>query len=364
MKTTNAPNERIKRVYFTYMKEARRYSEQSIDAVAKALHRFESYTRFKDFKSFHHQQAVGFKAHLSAQVNGRTKEALSKATLYSTLAALKGFFQWLAGQPGYKSKFTYSDAEYFNLGRGDTAIAKAHREQSVPTLEQIRYVISTMPSGTDIERRNRTLIAFELLTGARDGAIASMKLKHVDLIEGKVEQDAREVKTKFRKTFATYFFPVGDDIRQIVTDWVHYLRIEKLWGLGDPLFPRTRVAVGAGHYFEAVGLDRNGWSNATPIRAVFKDAFTGAGLPYFNPHSFRKTLAQFGERVCETPEAFKAWSQNLGHENVLTTFASYGQVATPRQAELIRELGKPKSEAVDLHALVRDVTRIKESLPG
>jgi integrase/recombinase XerD len=161
-------------------------------------------------KSFHHQQAVGFKAHLSAQVNGRTKEVLSKATLYSTLSALKGFFHWLAGQPGYKSKFTYSDAEYFNLGRGDTAIAKARREQSVPTLEQIRYVISTMPSGTDIERRNRTLIAFELLTGARDGAIASMKLKHSDLIEGKVEQDAREVKTKFRKTFATYFFPVGE----------------------------------------------------------------------------------------------------------------------------------------------------------
>jgi integrase len=224
-------------------------------------------------------------------------------------------------------------------------------------------VISTMPSATDIERRNRTLIAFELLTGARDGAIASLKLKHIDL-EGKVEQDAREVNTKFRKTFATYFFPVGDDIQQIVTDWVHYLRIEKLWGLDDPLFPATRVAVGATRHFEAAGLDRKGWSNATPIRVIFKDAFTAAGLPYFNPHSFRKTLAQIGERVCETPEAFKAWSENLGHENVLTTFASYGQVTTSRQAELIRELGKPKSEAVDLHALVRDVARIKESLPG
>jgi integrase/recombinase XerD len=78
MKTANAPNERIKRVYFAYMKEARRYSEQSIDAVAKALHRFESYTRFKDFKSFHHQQAIGFKAHLSAQMNGRTKEVLRR----------------------------------------------------------------------------------------------------------------------------------------------------------------------------------------------------------------------------------------------------------------------------------------------
>ena len=64
-----------------------------------------------------------------------------------------------------------------------------------------------------------------------------------------------------------------------------------------------------------------------------------AGLPYFNPHTFRRTLAQLGERLCRTPEEFKAWSQNLGHENVLTTFSSYGEVARTRQAELIRRLG-------------------------
>jgi integrase/recombinase XerD len=195
------------------------------------------------------------------------------------------------------------------------------------------------------------LIAFVLLTGARDGAIASMKLKHVDLIEGKVEQDAREVKTKFPKTFATYFFPVRDDIRQIMTDWVNYLRSEKLRGLDDSLFPATRVALGSNRHFEAVGLDRKGWTTAAPICIIFKNASTAAGLPYFNPHSFRKTLAQFGARTCETPEAFRAWPQNLDHENVLTTFASCGQVATPRQAELIRQRGKPKEEAHDTRAL-------------
>jgi integrase/recombinase XerD len=65
----------------------------------------------------------------------------------------------------------------------------------------------------DHERRNRALVAFTLLTGARDSAIASMKLKHVDLKEGCVQQDAREVKTKFSKTFTTYFFPVGCGIQ-------------------------------------------------------------------------------------------------------------------------------------------------------
>ena len=87
-----------------------------------------------------------------------------------------------------------------------------------------------MPVVTEIEQRNRALIAFTLLTGARDSAIASMKLKHVDLAADSIDQDAREVNTKFSKTFTTFFFPVGDDIRRIVVEWVLYLRQNKLWG--------------------------------------------------------------------------------------------------------------------------------------
>jgi hypothetical protein len=33
-----------------------------------------------------------------------------------------------------------------------------------------------------------------------------------------------------------------------------------------------------------------------------------------------------GERICRTPEQFKAWSQNLGHEKPLMTFCSYGNL--------------------------------------
>src|SRR5215831_8240704 len=214
-----------------------------------------------------------------------------------------------------------------------------------PTLEQIRHVIQTMPASTEIERRDRALIALTILTGARDGAIASLKLKHIDIDQGRVDQDAREVKTKFLKSFATWFFPVGKDIRQIVVDWVTYLRQDKLWGLDDPLFPATKIVVGDSRHFEASGLDRKHWSSAGPIRAIFKDAFAAAGLSYFNPHSFRKTLALLGGQICKSPEEYKAWSQNLGHENVLTTFSSYGDVARHRQAEIIRSLGKSEQHA-------------------
>jgi integrase len=338
MKTHDGQNERIKRRYFTFLKEAKRFSESSLDGVAKAIHRFESYTKFRDFRQFHIQQAVAFKAGLAKERHSRTKEPLSKATLLSTLNALKAFFQWLADQPGYKSRLKYADAEYFNLSEKEMRIARARRDQRVSTLEQIHHVLATMPAGSEIERRNRALIAFTLLTGARDGAIASLKLKHIDMTERKLNQDAREVNTKFSKTFTTYFFPVGDEFRAIVAQWVDYLSTEKLWGPDDPLFPATRVARSASHQFEACGLARAHWSNAGPIRAIFREAFQLAGIPYANPHSFRATLAGLGEKLCRGPEEFKAWSQNMGHEGVLTTFTSYGEVSRERQARIIRSL--------------------------
>jgi len=97
--------------------------------------------------------------------------------------------------------------------------------------------------------------------------------------------------------------------------------------------------VGLTRQFEPAGLERAHWSSAGPIRKVFREAFERAGLRYFHPHSVRKTLAKLGEQVCKSPEDFKAWSQNLGHEQVLTTFLSYGSVAVDRQGEIIQGLG-------------------------
>jgi integrase/recombinase XerD len=278
------------------------------------------------------------------------------------LAHAKRFFQWLSQVPGYKSTVQYPDAEYFNMSDNDTRIATAKREQAGPTLGQVRHAISKMPAQNEIERRNRALVAFTILTGARDSAIASMKLKHVDLIGGSVHQDARDVRTKFRKTFTTYFFSVGDDIRQIVADWMTYLCNEKLWGHDAPFFPSTQMGIGETRQFEVVGVKPEYWSNATPIRTIFRDCFESAGLPYFNPHSFRNTLVRLGEETCQTPEHFKAWSQNLGHEGVLTTFLSYGAVTRLALGYIMHSLATPKpvmqtdiNEIVAMFREMRDI---------
>lgn len=361
MRTHCPANERIKREYLVYLKEAQRYSEPTIDSVATAIARFEQYNSYKDFKRFHIQQAVAFKKKLAAQTNAATGKSLSLATQRGTLNALRSFFIWLAAQTGYKSRFTYADADYFNLSEKDNRAAQSHSQRPFPSLEQAQHAIRAMPSSTAIEQRDRALVAFTLMTGCRDGALVSLKLKHVDLKNQLVKFDAREVETKFSKSFETYFMPVGEDVRSIFVDWVSFLTTEHLWAPTDPLFPKTLMDFDTGEGFRVAGLAREHWTTANAVRRIFRDAFERSGLPYFHPHSFRHTLAQLGEQVCRSPEEFKAWSQNLGHEQVMTTFNSYGKVSAPRQAEIIRQLGTPNAPAQrDLAELLRQAVKVVE----
>ena len=284
-------------------------------------------------------------ATLPTSAASRSGEPLSKATLYATLSALKRFFIWLAGQPGYKSRISYSDAEYFNLSAKETRIAKATRPARVPTLEQIRHVIRSMPATTDIERRDRALIAFTILTGARDGAIASFKLRHIDIAEGKIDQDAREVQTKFSKSFVTTFFPVGDDIRAVVADWVSLSADGKALGAGRSAVSgdqgrggRQSPVRGGGSGPQALEQRRSDQDRYSRKRSRRRDCRTSTRTASGRRWRFS------GDKLCRTPEEYKAWSQNLGHEHVLTTFCSYGDVSSYRQAEIMRSFaGAPVS---------------------
>ncbi len=119
MQEHNPENKRIKRLYFAFLKEAKRHCESTVDSAAKAQHRFQEYTRYRDFKAFPFEQAVAFKRHFADQKGKPSSAKLSKAAHYATLTQLKRFFQWLAGQPGHRSRLQYSDAEYFNLSDKD-----------------------------------------------------------------------------------------------------------------------------------------------------------------------------------------------------------------------------------------------------
>lgn len=334
MRKINEENERIKRRYLQYLKAAKRKDPATVQKAAEGILRFEASVNFTSFKKFHIEQAVKFQHRLNAEVSKVTGKPLSKSTIRTVLAANKGFVFWLADQNGYKSRIRHSDADYFNMDAKGARVASTARETPYPSMEMARHAFSYMPDDTAIAQRNKALFAFLMLTGARDGAVASLRLKHINLIDGCVYQDAREVRTKNSKTITTYFLPHDTEYLVYFRRWVAFLRETALFGPDDPLFPPAKTMPINGE-FQVVGLCRQPYKNANAIRKVVKEAFLRADLPPFTPHAFRKTLVKWADTVYRSREEFKAFSQNIGHSNVITTVSAYCPVSLERQAELI-----------------------------
>lgn len=333
----NEENERIKRSYLIFLRDAKRCDDTTCLKAAEAILRFEQSIGYKSFKRFRIEQARSFKAKLAEERSKATGKPLAKSTVSSILRANKAFFQWLSGQSGYKSCIAYSDAEYFNQNAKDARAAHAQRPSRYPSLAQCRHAFDMMPKETVIQRRNRACFAFLMITAARDGAIASFRLKHVDMIERSVFQDGREVRTKRSDTFLTFFLPVDPVYFEEFAEWMQFLQEQALFGPDDPLFPPPEMKAQSGR-FVVTGLKRECYAGAGPIREAIKDAFRKAGLHPFAPHSFRKTLVHWAEKHYPTREGFKAFSQNIGHDSVITTVSAYMPVSQERQGELIRHL--------------------------
>ncbi len=338
IRTFHPENERLKRRYLQHAKVAKGLSETSLDRIAASIDRFQGLTGIKPFPKFHIELAIAFRNKLDQETNSRTGRPLSASTQKSVLADCKGFFMWLADQPGYRSRIRYADCEYFNLDNKSKAIANASRSPKYPSVEQVEHVLRTMPFGTPIQFRDRSIIAFMLITGARIDATRTAIVGSVDLTEKVFHQDPRDMNTKFSKTFETWFFPVSNFATQIVIDYIDQLKADQLFGPSDPLFPRTEIAHVPGKGFQATGLLRQHWKSDQAIREVFRTAFETAGLTYYAPHSLRHTLGAIGKDRCHSLEEQQAWAQNLGHDNAMTMIQHYGNVHPERQRDLVRNL--------------------------
>lgn len=334
MPKPNPENEVAKRAYLRWLENAHGRDEATVDQAAAALARFEAHNGRKSFKTFNPEQAISFKRHLADQRNAEGRP-LAKATTYATLRHLKAFFEWLSREQGYRRDVRFADAAYFKPTDNDARVATARRSRPYPSLQQVHHVLATMPTTTAPDRRDRAVVALIALTGARDAAVASLRLRHLDLGRRVLDQDAREVATKRAKTFKTGFYPIEGEAEAILGAWVKELTTDQLFGPDDPLFPATLVAPNAEGVFAPCGLDRRPWSSADPIRRIFKTAFAAAGLPYFNPHSLRQTIMRLGYDLNLSPRELKAWSQNLGHESVHTSLTSYGRLADDEQLEVL-----------------------------
>jgi integrase len=336
MRKYNAENERLKRRYEQYLREAKGQDDKSIDKMRAALVKFEESTKYKPFKAFRVDQARQFKDALSRAKTVQGKP-LALTTVDATLRLVKGFSHWLAGQQGFKKVVTYSEVEYFNNNRNDARAAHAQRTVQYPSTKAAHHAFQAMSDRTELEQRDKAMFAFLVITGARIGAVSSLRLKHINLVDGYVFQDGREVRTKAGKTITTWFFPMHPDYLACFTNWVNFLRDEKMFGSEDALFPRPERRLVNGKFaFDIVSRDI--YANGSIVNEVFKAAFAQVQMHPYGAHSIRKTLVQeMNDRDLTLAEQ-KAWSQNLGHANFATTVSSYLPVSDQQQGAFIKGL--------------------------
>lgn len=135
----------------------------------------------------------------------------------------------------------------------------------------------------------------------------------------------------------TTFFPMVEDYFAALADYVAHLTQDLMFGPEDALFSKTEIIRGP-NGFQVTGLSRHPFASTRPLNEIVKDAFAAVQLPAYTPHSFRHMLALYGDKLCTTREQFKAWTQNMGHTNPMTTVSSYMPVSADSQRAIILDL--------------------------
>ena len=316
----------VKRRYLYQLKEARGMSDATIDNVVLGVGRYEEFSKDEDFEKFNESRAIGFRKYLERYRNQKGK-ILSLNTRYQTLRVVEKYFRWLMTQPGYRSKICADDIEFLKLDKKSARAVRTSRPiRRIPPLEYVKKLVESIKPENELDRRDRALISFTLLSGMRDGAIVSLPLSAFNESDLTVNQSPLiGVQTKFSKANHSRLMEFGDWLIEPIHEWVAYLKSQKLFSQTDPLFPASRQEFAPNTFcFKSINVETSFWSNAGPMRQIFKNRARQAGLEYFPPHSFRHLAIHLALDACKSNLDIRAVSQNVGHENIATTLLDYG----------------------------------------
>ncbi|MBT4153370.1 MAG: site-specific integrase [Candidatus Magasanikbacteria bacterium] len=360
MPSTQYKNELVKRNYYIYLENAKQYSQKTIRCYEKGIWLWEEFSGQADFGVFSKQKAIDFKKWLKSKQKKNGEGTVSLSYCHTNIRYLKAFFIWLSKQDGYKSKIHEQDVEYLNLTKAENKIATQSKNTRFPSIEQVKKVIEHIEGKTEVELRDRALISLTLLTGIRISALASLSIKCFDKETMIIDQNPKfGVETKFSKRITSVFVPIPNNkAKQYFMDWVEYLQKQKAFNLGDPIFPATKTEVGKHN----LGFYSNGevgpvfWKSTTSARNIFRKRFELAGVEYFHPHTFRNLLVSEISKLPLTEIQKKAFSQNLGHENVGTTFGSYGygHIDPIKQARIVQDISFDNLTTANIASLSKE----------
>lgn len=361
-------NEQRKREFLEHLKGAEGFAESSINTFAEAVDQWQLFTGNEDFANFNQTKALAFRDWLKSRKANTEVGTISLVTQYNYLRRVKRFFKWLSVEPNYKNKILKNDVECLRLPKGDARIARQGTTKQTPTFEEAKAIIESIEIKNEIDKRDRAVICFALITGMRISAITTLRMKNFDLENKQIDQNPADgVKTKNSKRILTTFFPIGwEEPEKYFIEWYEYLK-SKGFQPNDPIFPATMnnfIVKKAEYSKEYVGNDF--WVGTGGARKIFEKRCKNADLPYFHPHSFRHLVVNILSKTRLTEEEKRAISLNLGHANVGTTFGSYGYGSMTEEdaVKIVQKLTTAKDDDKNSIAVSEEEKAILKRLMG
>lgn len=353
----NPANERVKRDYYSHLKNACGLGDFTIEKRIIALLRYEAFTGWKPLNTFERQTALDYKANLFAI-------ELQLQTRVAELKGLMHFFNWLIESRLMPVEFSALDVAYLRPTIAERNACRATKLMCFPEVPQALTAFRRMPCKSVTDFRDRAIFALLASTGIRIGALRTLRIKHFDTARRLVHQNPTEVGTKFRREIFSFILDVDKEFEDAIFDWVNKLRTDLGFGDEDPLFPRTELSQAQGKAFGERKLSNEFYESTQMLEHIIKQAFMNAGMPAYTPHRFRNMIVHEMYARELTPAQVRAWSQNLGHLTPKTSLVAYGRLTLEEQEAIIKKGSKagdnrPLTKA-DLQEVVRELKKERD----
>lgn len=300
-KNVPSTNVRLYKRYFDYRKRCG-FSVKTIKKSQQAIRHLDNYLEGKSLYNVIPDDFNDFRTYLSDQTYRGKK--ISSNTVVNVMSQLKLFFKFIGGLSEFSDIINQELMGTWSLSPSEKQTLKnvGKKIKKFPTQDHINKAISSIDKTKAVNRRNKSLIVYCFLTGARISAAITMKIGLVDTEKRIVTQDPEQgVETKRRKLIITTIPKLNEKYFQILIKWIQELRNV---GFNDdsPLFPVALTDKKEGMLeFDISKEFTKEFLSLSTAEAIIKKLFTDAGYSDYHPHSLRDSHIHYTNEMATTP---------------------------------------------------------------
>lgn len=307
------------------------YSRKTVECQLRTIHLFQKFID-KPLSLINKDDVLNYKSWLQEH------RKIKISSVHSQMVYLKKYYSWFCTKPGYRSKIDSDAVEYFIINRAEKSMLNHKSEKAIPTLDDVLELHRSIKPNTEINLRNRAIIAIATTAGLREGALITLRKGNIDDDLFICQDPENGVKTKYSKKIWTLAFDFHQELTDSIREWKKKLD-EKKFSESDPFFPK---------FTQLVESDQNALfpfikeatksflSNPNVVNQIFQRLCKKAGLKYFHPHSYRHRWAMMGFENSYNGTQIRALSESAGHEEITTLLKSYGHFTVPElKAQLL-----------------------------